>query len=60
MAKISIDEITNCWMWNGAVSVGGNKSSRKNPYGSFRIDRRTVWRAHRYAHNVLGVFPINL
>lgn len=44
---------TSCRMWNAAVSTGGNKGSREEPYGSFWIGGTSV-RAHIFSGVMLG------
>lgn len=44
---------TPCLIWTRGVSVGGNKGSRKEPYGSFWVAGATV-RAHVFAGVAMG------
>lgn len=46
--------MTPCRVWTAATSTGGNKGSRKEPYGSFRIAGSVV-RAHIFAGVHFGV-----
>lgn len=39
-----------CWLWTGAVSRGKGNTKW---YASFRDGKKT-WRAHAYAHDILG------
>lgn len=44
-----------CSLWTGAWSKGGNPEHRL-AYGSFRVDRRRVVRAHIFAALVIGTW----
>lgn len=43
-----------CRVWTGALSRGGNRP-KSSPYGSFRVNRALVVRAHVFAAYVSGL-----
>ncbi len=60
-AKFEVCPVTGCWMWQGGISRGGQKTkkgaSAMIPYGSFRVTRYLVLRAHIFIAWAFGIIP---
>ena len=54
-AKVRPCPITGCWQWWGAISRGGQKTSRQLPYGSFWAAKGMVLRAHVFVAWAFGI-----
>jgi len=58
-AKVEVCPVTGCWHWRGAISHGGQRTvserRRQLPYGSFRVGRRLVLRAHIFVAWAFGL-----
>lgn len=53
--KVQACPWTDCWLWTGGKSRGGQKSKGQEPYGSFWIAEGLIVRAHIFSAAVFGL-----
>lgn len=58
-AKYVVCPVTGCWIWQGAISHGGQKTvserRRQLPYGSFWVRKGLILRAHIFIAWAFGI-----